>query len=103
MIKEELHDLNLTPFTLEGYELALKNFVLFSQYKNNTIIAVSSLHLEIALDYLSKYEYSYEVKFLDGMSYEKLFSKLLIFELINKCPRFKKNKKTLKYKRMILH
>ena len=64
MIKEELHDLNLTPHTLEGYELALKNFVLFSEYENNTIIAVSSLHLEIALDYLSKYEYYYEVKFL---------------------------------------
>ena len=79
MIKEELHDLNLTPFTLEGYELALKNFVLFSQYKNNTIIAVSSLHLEIALDYLSKYEYSYEVKFLDEISYEKLFSKFVDF------------------------
>ena len=79
MIKEELHDLNLTPHTLEGYELALKNFVLFSEYENNTIIAVSSLHLEIALDYLSKYEYSYEVKFLDEISYEKLFSKFVDF------------------------
>ncbi len=77
MIKEEIHDLNLFPHAIEEYDLALKNFVLFTQYENNTIIAVSSLHLEIALDYLSKYEHSYEVKFLDEISYEKLFSKFV--------------------------
>ena len=41
MINEELHDINLIPVSVDNYELALKSFVLFCEYQDKTIIAVS--------------------------------------------------------------
>ena len=35
---EEIHNINLLPFEIENYTSALKNYVLFSQVDDKTII-----------------------------------------------------------------
>jgi len=73
----EIHNLDLFPIEHSGYETALKSFVLFTTLNNETVIAVSKEHMNISFDYLSKYDYEYETKFLDDLSFEKLYNKFL--------------------------
>ncbi len=73
----EIHDLNLSPLEHEGHEVALKNFILFTTLNDTTVIGISQEHMSISFDYLSKFEYVYEVVFLDEMSFEKLYNKFL--------------------------
>ncbi len=73
----EIHDISLTPVEYTGYETALKNFVLFTSSQDITKIAISKEHMNISFDYLSKFDYEYEVIFLDEMSFEKLYNRFL--------------------------
>ncbi|WP_321468207.1 GspE/PulE family protein [Halarcobacter sp.] len=75
---EEIHDINLQPFEdIENSAIALKNYVLFTTIDNEIVIALSAEHMSISFDYLSKYDYSYEIIFLDEISFEKLYNKFL--------------------------
>jgi len=75
---KEIHDTNLVPFDeIEKYDIALKNYVLFTKLDEKVIIALSNEHISISFDYLSKYNYDYEIVFLDEISFEKLYNKFL--------------------------
>lgn len=77
MIINELHDLELLPLEYKGYEIALKNFTLFTTKEEKTVIVISKEHMNVSFDYLSKYEYEFEVLFLDEMSFERLYNRFL--------------------------
>lgn len=75
---EELHNINLNPYDkIENYDLALKNYVLFTLLDEKVVIALSYEHLSVSFDYLSKYDYEYEVIYLDEISFEKLYNRFL--------------------------
>jgi len=76
---QEINSLNLFPYEADNYELALKNYVLFSEYKNEIVIFVSNKFLHISLDFLSKSVYNYPVKFLHESSFDELYKKFLVF------------------------
>jgi general secretion pathway protein E len=73
----EIHNINLVPYEVHNYSYALKNYVLFSKIDDKTIIALSQDYMSVSFDYLSKFEYDYEVIFLSDVSYEKLYNKFL--------------------------
>ena len=73
----EIHNFDLIPLELEGYETALKSFVLFTTINDITVIVISKEHMSISFDYLSKYDYAYEVIFLDELSFERLYNRFL--------------------------
>ncbi|MGP2657814.1 GspE/PulE family protein [Malaciobacter sp. WC5094] len=73
----EIHNLSLSPFEVDNYSTALKNYVLFTQIDEKIVIAISKEHISLSLDYLSKLDYEYEIVFLDEISYEKLYNKFL--------------------------
>ncbi|MBU3015867.1 GspE/PulE family protein [Poseidonibacter lekithochrous] len=74
---QELHNINLLPYEVENYSTALKSYVLFSQIDDKVVIAISKDYMSVSFDYLSKFEYKYEVIFLDEISYERLYNKFL--------------------------
>ncbi|WP_320033512.1 GspE/PulE family protein [Halarcobacter sp.] len=75
---KEIHDITLQPFEdIENYDIALKNYVLFTTIDNEIVIALSNEYVSISFDYLSKVEYKYEIIFLDEISFEKLYNKFL--------------------------
>ena len=74
----EIHDTNLVPYEkIEKYDIALKNYVLFTKLDEKIVIALSHEHISLSFDYLSKCDYPYEVIFLDEISFEKLYNKFL--------------------------
>ncbi len=74
----EIHNIQLQPYdSIKNYEVALKNFVLFTLIDEKVVIAINKEYMSVSLDYLSKYEYEYEILFLDDISYEKLYNKFL--------------------------
>lgn len=77
---DQIRDLELLPSEVDGYELALKNHVLFSEYKDEIVIFIANEFLHISLDFLSKSIYEYPVKFLDEDSYNNLYKKFLEFK-----------------------
>ena len=75
---EEIHNQDLDVLELESHELAFKSFVLFTKVEDKTVIALSNEHINTSFDYLSKYpELTYQVIFLDDISYEKLYNKFI--------------------------
>ena len=74
---EEIHNRELEVIEYENYELALKNFVLFTEIDKEIVIAISKEHMAISFDYLSKDELPLEIKFLDEISYERLYTKFI--------------------------
>jgi len=72
---DEIHNFDLEPFEYDDYEIALKNFVLFSKINDEIKIFISNEHMEIALDFISKYNYKFDVLCLDELSYDKLYNK----------------------------
>ncbi len=74
---QEIHNINLLPYEVENYSLALKSYVLFSQIDDKIVIAISKDYMSVSFDYLSKFEYEYEVIFLSEISYERLYNKFL--------------------------
>lgn len=77
---KEIRDLELIPFEVSNCELALKNYVLFAKCKENILIFLSKKFLHVSLDYLSKNDYTYAVRFLDEDSYNNLYKKSLEFK-----------------------
>ena len=73
----QIHNLELEPYEEENYESALKNFVLFIKIDDEIKIAISNEHLTIALDFISKLNYSSEVICLDEISYDRLYNKFI--------------------------
>ncbi|RXJ80212.1 GspE/PulE family protein [Arcobacter sp. F2176] len=71
---DEKHYPSLLPYEHEGYELALKNYVLFSQLEDKIVICLYEKHMSKALDYLSKFDYEHEVIFLDEISFDRLYN-----------------------------
>ncbi len=75
---KEIHDTNLVPYDeIEKYDIALKNYVLFTKLDEKVVIALFNEHISISFDYLSKYNYDYEIVFLDEISFEKLYNRFL--------------------------
>ena len=74
---DEIHNRNLNVVEYDNYELALKNFVLFTEIDDSTVIAISKEHMAISFDYLSKQELNLEIKFLDELSFERLYTKFI--------------------------
>ena len=77
MIINEIHDEHLEPLDEKTYEIALKNYVIFTLYDEKKIIGICEEYMDISLDFLSKFDYDYEVKILDTISFEKLYAKTL--------------------------
>jgi general secretion pathway protein E len=77
---DEIHNTLLKPLHVEGIDIdvALKNYVLFATDENdNEIIALSKNHLVESFGYLGKFDFEYEIKFLDEDSFEKLYNQFL--------------------------
>ncbi|MBT5491718.1 MAG: type II/IV secretion system protein, partial [Campylobacteraceae bacterium] len=51
----EIHNSNLEVVELDGHELALKSFVLFTNIDNKNVIAITKEYINVSFDYLSKY------------------------------------------------
>lgn len=77
MIIDEIHDTSLLPLDIGGYELALKNYCLFTTYHDEVVIATTKEYIPQAFDFLSKQETKYDVIFLTNISFEKLYNKYL--------------------------
>lgn len=74
----EIHNTNLFPYDeITSYDIALKNYVLFTKFDEKIVIALSYDYISLSFDYLSKYDYEYEVIFLDEISFEKLYNRFL--------------------------
>ena len=57
---KEIHNTNLVPFDeIENYDIALKNYILFTKINDKVVIALSNEHLSVSFDYLSKTDYEY--------------------------------------------
>ncbi|MBN2782061.1 MAG: Flp pilus assembly complex ATPase component TadA, partial [Campylobacterales bacterium] len=74
----ELHKPNLEVIEKDSHHLALKSFVLFSQIDNEDVICLSKQHINLAFDYLSKYQdLEDKIVFLDEISFERLYNKYI--------------------------
>ncbi len=77
MTVNEIHDVSLEPIEIENNELALKNYCLYTKVNNNIVVATSKEYITNAFDFLSKTHNPYEIVFLSGVSFEKLYNKYL--------------------------
>ncbi|MGM0519370.1 MAG: GspE/PulE family protein [Campylobacterota bacterium] len=77
MNNKPIHDMSLKPLEVEGYELAFKNFVLFSIYDEDEVICLNDNYLDVSFDYLSKNSFEQKVIFLTEKSFEALYNKYL--------------------------
>jgi general secretion pathway protein E len=73
----EIHDINLDVVEFDDYEIALKNFVLFTNYEDKIVIALSKEHLQVSFDYLSKQNLDLEIIFLNEVSFDRLYTKCI--------------------------
>ena len=76
---QPIHNINLEPSFPEDIDLklAIKNYVLFTEIDGKRHIALSRQHLARAFDYLSKFDFSYPIVFLDEDSFDRLYNKAL--------------------------
>lgn len=72
-----VHNLSLEAYEFAEYELALKNYTLFSKIDGEVVIIISQLKMHISFDFLSKHEYEYKIICLDELSFDKLYNKFL--------------------------
>jgi general secretion pathway protein E len=80
MIKiEKFHDLNLEPVEIEEIDtsIALKNFVLFSEIEGEITACLIEKYMKESLSFVTKLEKSYQIRFLDEESYDRLYNKYL--------------------------
>lgn len=75
--QEQLHNLELLPQNRVGYQLAFKNYALFSSLDDKEVIIVCEEHLAIAFDFISKQDYSEDVILVDEQSYERLYNRFI--------------------------
>ena len=74
---EEIHNRTLEPIEQDGYEFALKNFVLYSVLNDETIICISRKYLTTAFDFISKLESQFKIIILDEVSFDNLYNKFI--------------------------
>jgi len=74
---DEIHNRTLRPLEVDNYEIALKNFVLFSILNNEDVICVSKQHFAIAFDFISKQEFEQRIITLDEISFDNLYNKFI--------------------------
>ena len=72
---EQIHNINLEPLKKDDFNIAIKNYCLYTIYQDKEVIATNKKYLSIALDFASKKDL--DVIFLDDISYEKLFNKFI--------------------------
>ena len=74
-----IHHTELEPREIEGVDLnvALKNYVLFTELDEAPTIALSEQYITQSFDFISKYNFEHPVVFLDEESYEKLYNRFL--------------------------
>jgi len=77
MTVNELHYLDLEPLDTPHSIKALRNYVLFSTIESKEVACLLQEHISVSLDYLSKLDIEYDVVFLNTISYEKLYNKVL--------------------------
>lgn len=73
----EIHDESINAIEKDGYELALKNFVLLGEYENEDVLFVCNRDLNISFDFISKNNFNLKVICLDEISYDKLYNKYI--------------------------
>jgi general secretion pathway protein E len=74
---KEIHDISLEPLETDGYELALKNYCLYTKMGDEVVIATTKEYISSSFDFLSKIDNPHEVIFLTDISFEKLYNKFL--------------------------
>ena len=75
-----IHNTTFKPYEIEevDIDIALKHYVLFTKDANDKIlIALNPQKINESFGYLSKFDFSYEIIFLDEESYEKLYNQFL--------------------------
>ena len=73
----EIHNTNLEPLIKDNYELALRNFVLFSKLNGEDIICISQQHLAVSFDFISKQEFDTKIVVLTENSFDTLYNKFV--------------------------
>ncbi len=74
---KEIHNKNLKPIEKDGYEIALKNFVLHTALDDKDVIAVSQKYFSIAFDFISKQEFEQKIIVLDENSFDSLYNQFI--------------------------
>ncbi len=74
---DEIHNRNLEPVEIDGYEIALKSFVLYSIEDEQNIICVSKKYLTTSFDFISKQEIDLRVVILDEISFDALYNRFI--------------------------
>ncbi len=74
---QEIHNTSLEPFLKDNYEIALKNFVLFSKLEDEDVICVAQQHLSISFDFISKQEFTERIIVLTENSFDALYNKFI--------------------------
>jgi general secretion pathway protein E len=74
---KEIHNTALKAISVDGFDLSIKSFVLFTIIDNETVIAINQDHLHDSFDYINKHSLSYNIVFLDTSSFEILYNKAL--------------------------
>jgi len=75
-----IHNTTFKPYEIEevDIDIALKHYVLFTKDVNDKVlIALNPQKTNESFGYLSKFDFSYEIIFLDEESYEKLYNQFL--------------------------
>ena len=74
-----IHNVHLEPDFPEDVDLklAIKNYVLFTNYEGKRHIALSRQYIARAFDFLSKFDFDYPIIFLDEDSFDRLYNKAL--------------------------
>ncbi|MEA3498180.1 MAG: GspE/PulE family protein [Campylobacterota bacterium] len=74
---EEIHNKTLKPLEIDNYEIALKNFVLYTIVDEQNVICVSKKYLTTAFDFISKQDIELQVVVLDDISFDALFNRFI--------------------------
>jgi len=74
---KEIHNLNLIPFEEPNYENALKNFVLYTKFEDDIVVAISNESFSISLDFISKQDNKKRIILLNKISFDTLYNKFI--------------------------
>ncbi|MCK5111614.1 MAG: type II/IV secretion system protein [Arcobacteraceae bacterium] len=74
---KEIHNRTLKPSEKDGYETALKNFVLYTNFEDENVVAVTQNYFNISFDFISKLESEPKVIVLDEVSFDILYNKFI--------------------------
>ncbi len=74
---QETHNRSLEVIDKDNYELALKNFVLYTILDGKEVIVVTQKYISIAFDFISKQTVTEQIVVLDEISFDALYNKYI--------------------------